>query len=259
MTRTADVLQGIWADPWFLAVSPSAKVLYLWGITTTHGNLAGLFVAGDRIIQAETGLDERAFASALQELKGKIHYRQDTGTMWVVGKAKHVRMKTPQVAKSVAKAVKLCPSPDIQQAFLARYGKQAWLRRALIDLGLDTDTEIAFPLPEPKPATELTDDEQQLVDSLLRAFNVEANGIYSASKWSDRIVACLRAHPDLTEKDHLRVVRNVFRKPWWTGAPTPGVIWGNLAQFEKCVAEARKHAASPVTVSYDDATEVLAQ
>lgn len=254
MAKTADILQAIWTEPWFLARPPQSKVLYLWAITCTHGNLAGLFVVDESVIRLETKLDERELAAALSDLRGKIHYRQDTGVMWVAGKTKYVRSKSPQIATSIARAVRFCPDREIRSAFLARYGGEAWLAKAFRDAGLETTGEpITVKEPAGMPAG-FTDDESRLVDSLLRAFNVEANGIYRADRWADQIVACLRAHPELSEADHLRVVRTAFSKPWWTGAPTPGVIWGNLAQFEKSVTEARSKADAP---TYEDKTEVI--
>lgn len=110
------------------------------------------------------------------------------------------------------------------------------------------------------PASDLdpppTDQEQHLTDSLLRAFNVEANGIYSLATWGDRIVACLRAHPDLSEIDHLRVVRTAFASQWWKRTDrsrhaTPGVIWGSLKQFEHCVGESRQQDTDQPEVDFD--------
>lgn len=267
MAKTADVQQSIWGDPWFLALSANAKVLYLWAITTTHGNLAGLFMVAEPMVCLETGLSDRDLAAALSELKGKILYRRDTGALWVRGKAKRIRSKTTQIAKSVAKAVRECPSPEIQGAFLAKYGNDAWLKPAFLELGLEAPaTEPALTVVDAPPPdlSGMTEDEQKLVDSLLRAFNVEANGVYKASTWSDRMVACLRAHPDLTESDHLRVVRTAFRTKWWRRTdpsrhPSPGVIWGSLEQFEKCVGEMLQQQSLPEPVSYEDATEVIAQ
>ena len=130
MGKTADVQQSIWADPWFQALSPDAKLLYLWAITTDHGNLAGLFVVGPPMIQFETGLTPSRFDKALVELQGKLIVKPESGVIWVVGRAKNVRSKTKQIAASIAKAVFDCPDESVRQAFLERYSYSKWLAEA---------------------------------------------------------------------------------------------------------------------------------
>lgn len=252
MAQTADLRQSIWTEPWFLALNPNAKVLYLWAISTRHGNLAGLFTVARQVIQVETGLNHSALKQAFADCGGKLFYDPDTGAMWVRGRVKNIRTKSRQIAKHVAACFRACPVPEFQRMFLDKYGHEKWLADAFAGLSPGEPT-VAAPVEQRGVFLDGTDEEQQLVDSLLRAFNVEANGIYRAETWGEKVVRCIRAHPELTEADHLRVVRTAFASRWWTGAATPGVIWGNLAQFEKCVAEARQ----PKKETYEDATEVI--
>lgn len=139
MAKTADVIQAIWGDPWFLALSVDAKCLYFWGITNEHGNLAGVYTVAAPMIQLETGLTPTRFAKALEELDGKFYYRAETGAVWVRGRAKRVRSKTSQIAKSIAKAVEECPEADFIAAFLHKYGQESWLSEAFSDLALSVD------------------------------------------------------------------------------------------------------------------------
>lgn len=145
MARTADVHQSIWSDPWFVDLPPDGKLLYLWAITTDHGNLAGLFTVSPRMISFETGLTRSRLAKALESLRGKLAYRESSGALWVVGRAKRVRSKTEQIAKSIARAVEECPEPDLQAAFVTKYGESAWLRGPLGDLALEREKS------EPQP------------------------------------------------------------------------------------------------------------
>lgn len=139
MAKTADVQQAIWSDPWFLDLSPEGKLLYFWSITTAHGNLAGLFTVGRQMIQFETGLSPARFEKAVRDCNPKLYYRADSGVMWVVGRAKNVRSKTTQIAKSIARTVEECPEKDFQQAFLAKYGSEKWLLDAFSDSALEVD------------------------------------------------------------------------------------------------------------------------
>ena len=145
MGKTADVQQAIWADPWFQALPPDAKLLYLWAITTDHGNLASLFTVALPMIQVETGLTPQRLSNALDQLDGKLAYRRESGALWVVGRAKRVRSKTAQIAKSIAKAVSECPEPEFQAAFMAKYGTSQWLSPFLSDLALQADSSEPHP------------------------------------------------------------------------------------------------------------------
>lgn len=143
MAKTADLQQSVWTDPWFLNLTTDSKCLYLWAVTTQHGNLAGLFTVAAPVIQLETGLTPARFDAALEALEGKLDYFPESGAMWIRGKAKYTRSKTTQIARSIAKAVEACPEPVLQQAFLEKYGASAWLQANLEDLALQADN------PEP--------------------------------------------------------------------------------------------------------------
>jgi len=136
VAKTADVIQAIWGDPWFLALSVDSKCLYLWAITNEHGNLAGVFTVAAPMIHLETGLTPARFRAALEGCEGKLFYREQTGAMWVRGRAKRVRSKTAQIAKSIIKAVEECPEDDFKSAFVQKYGSEKWLSEAFQDSAL---------------------------------------------------------------------------------------------------------------------------
>jgi len=136
MAKTADVIQSIWGDPWFLRMSVDGKCLYLWAITNEHGNLAGLYTVAAPMIQLETGLTPARFKAALEDCGDKLFYREETGAVWVKGRAKRVRSKTSQIAKSIIKAVEECPEDDFKAAFVQKYGSERWLSNAFEDSAL---------------------------------------------------------------------------------------------------------------------------
>ncbi len=137
MAKTADVLKSIWADPWFLALPPDGKLLFLWGITNEHSNMAGLYVVAEETILHETKLTPQRFKKALEVVHPKMGYRPESGTVCVPSRPKHARMKTDQIRTSILQAVENCPHPEIQSHYVARYRTNRWLGDHLVDLALE--------------------------------------------------------------------------------------------------------------------------
>lgn len=265
MSKTADVLQAIWTDPWFLDLPTDAKCLYLWAITTDHGNQAGLFVIGRRVIEFETGMTAKRLDAALAETSGKLAYDEATGALWVVGKAKRVRAKTEQIAKSIRKAVVDCPLPTLAGEFVNKYGDHPWLKDHLADLPRSRqDSEILRTSPEPQPTScevaglgqGLKEEQhgpsrprakvarfngkpvppvrQALAEHVLADFNAQVGTSFGAwtadSHASDsltRIIGALTRWPDELTADYChRLIAATLREQWWDGPATVGVVFG---------------------------------
>lgn len=146
MAKTADVLQAIWADPWFVALPPDGKLIFLWGITNEHSNLAGLYVVAEETIRHETKFTASRLTKALEDVHPKMGYRPETGTVCIPSRPKHVRSKTRNIARSIAMAIRDCQHPEIANFYLRKYENNAWLAPAFeeYDLALQSD------LPEPR-------------------------------------------------------------------------------------------------------------
>lgn len=84
-----------------------------------------------------------------------------------------------------------------------------------------------------------TDDELRIVFSLITAFGTMAQQRFNPDNWTDKVVACLRANPDLTEKDHLAIIRANFANPWWKNQPTPSVLYSRPSTFDAAIAKWR--------------------
>lgn len=107
--------------------------------------------------------------------------------------------------------------------------------------------------PGSPPATE---QEQVLVRRLVQAFNARAATTYSPTAYGEQVLACVRAHPELSEEDHLQLVPAAFRVSWWKPRePSPAVIWGNLRLFDRTLHESRRQDSGQP--SYDDSAEVI--
>ncbi|MBN8866009.1 MAG: hypothetical protein J0H98_00500 [Solirubrobacterales bacterium] len=84
-----------------------------------------------------------------------------------------------------------------------------------------------------------TDEERALTFTLIGAFASLAQQRFNPDNWIDRVVPCLRSNPDLTEADHLAIIRFNLENPWWTDSPTPAVLYSEPATFEGAVAKWR--------------------
>ncbi len=82
----------------------------------------------------------------------------------------------------------------------------------------------------------ITDEEHRLAFTLITAFGQLAQQRFTPENWIEQVVPCLRAHPELTETDHLAIVRSTLAAPWWEGAPTPSVVYSKVSTFERALA-----------------------
>lgn len=89
--------------------------------------------------------------------------------------------------------------------------------------------------PEKVDRRVVTDSEFALAIATLVEFNRQAGTRYASKDFVAKIVMRHREHPSLDTTDHARVIAAALRDPWWSGPPSPSVVYGNAALFEKCV------------------------
>ncbi len=142
MAKTADVLQAIWADPWFLRLTPDGKLLFLWGITNEHANFAGLYVVAEETIRHETKFSTSRLTKALEDVHPKMGYRPETGTVCIPSRPKYVRTKNRPAGLSVAYAIRDCLHPEITEFYLRKYAANAWLGPIFDELALQAENSI---------------------------------------------------------------------------------------------------------------------
>jgi hypothetical protein len=90
----------------------------------------------------------------------------------------------------------------------------------------------------------VNEDEQAMSQAILDEFNRQAGTRYSIAtdKWQRMIVARMRKHPDLSLEAYSGVIEALVQGPrWWDASdegvpPTPNLIFGNDAQFERCLS-----------------------
>lgn len=87
----------------------------------------------------------------------------------------------------------------------------------------------------------VTQAELALATDVLAAFNEVAGTSYTIDSHFRGIVGRIRQRPDLTAEQHQAAIASAFADPWWGQShPSPAVIYGNGAIFEKTVEETRK-------------------
>lgn len=87
--------------------------------------------------------------------------------------------------------------------------------------------------------------EGRLAADVMRAWNELTGQELRAKSWLAKIVMRIREYPEATLDDHRYLIERNLANPWWSGPPTPSVIYGSDAQFERSVMYARHHEDEP--------------
>lgn len=89
----------------------------------------------------------------------------------------------------------------------------------------------------------VTDDEFDLAAAVVSLFNSSAGTELTTDPHLTPIIGRIRERPKLTAEQHGKIVEAVFAgEHWWTGPPTPKIIYGNAAIFEQSIELARDRA-----------------
>lgn len=88
----------------------------------------------------------------------------------------------------------------------------------------------------------VTSEEATRAGLILHVWNRETGQRLRAKEWLGKIIMRLREYPEATPSDHEFIIRCALAKPWWRGDPSPSVVYGNGAQFERALTEARSAA-----------------
>jgi hypothetical protein len=98
----------------------------------------------------------------------------------------------------------------------------------------------------PSDLQEITDDEHALAAAVVVAFNSSADTALSVDAHLTPIAARIREHPGLTFNDHRAAIEAVFAgEHWWSGPPSPRIIYGKANLFEQALEAAKAEKRKP--------------
>lgn len=80
--------------------------------------------------------------------------------------------------------------------------------------------------------------EADLAVAVLAAWNAQTGQRNTSREWLEKILRRIREHPDLDLDAHAALIADALAHPWWKDAPSPSVVYGNGAIFEKAIASA---------------------
>jgi len=92
----------------------------------------------------------------------------------------------------------------------------------------------------------VTEAELELAAVVVSQFNSLAGTELSVDAHLTPIVGRIREKPKYTQVHHRKIIEAVFAgEHWWTGPPTPKIIYGNAAVWEQSIELARAKAKKP--------------
>jgi len=144
MSRREDVETAIWSDPDFEELSLEASALYLWSFTNPRCGMAGIYKVGRRAM-TESKVSPDRLEAVLAELAAAGFAYYEDGVLWVRSRVKHLRTRTEQIAKSIAKDIDRLPAEHpLRRRFLITYADQPWLRDYLRPLVTVPGTSVTL-------------------------------------------------------------------------------------------------------------------
>ena len=105
----------IWEDKWFFSLKEREKLVYLYLITSSHTNSAGIINVPFELISLEIGLSLKQLTDSLNKLKEKILITND-GIIYIKNFAKYQLGNSSEKFKTaIASALKELPSKTLQE------------------------------------------------------------------------------------------------------------------------------------------------
>jgi len=84
--------------------------------------------------------------------------------------------------------------------------------------------------------------ELELAHDVLETWNRLTDQRLSATSWVRMVLKRVDENPELGLDDHERVIEAALADPWWRGRPSPNVVYGSDAQFERSLLAAEAYA-----------------
>jgi hypothetical protein len=212
------ITQEVWDDP---SITGNAKLVMLKLADNADTETRFAF-PGTAYISEKTGVSERHVKRILAEMveMGKLAVHRDGGGR---GK-KTIYVVLPQV-ETVTETV----TPQQKNGDgLVRAGENPGTVS-----GTGNGTTPSAPLKvNRRPVTPA---ELHLAEEVVAAFNVIAGTRFTLAAHLVPVVGRIREHPELTLAEHRAIIERQFAAPWWSDTPSPEVIYGKAATFERAM------------------------
>lgn len=121
------------------------------------------------------------------------------------------------------------------------------------------ETDVARVQVREVDGIKVSDEEHRLTFILIQAIAVEAQQKFTPESWIQSVVPCLRVHPELSESDHLAIIRANCREPWWDHSLTPSMFYSKVSTFENALARWRGGGPVKRTGTGRDRAEEIAE
>ena len=109
MSWNAKINSDFWIDSYTAELDPIEKVLFVYLLTSPHGNISGIYQIPLRNIATDTGIEKEMVIKILARFQkdGKVLYKD--GWVCLKNRIKFNKMTNPSINAGVAHRIKNCP------------------------------------------------------------------------------------------------------------------------------------------------------
>jgi len=109
MSWNAQINSDFWIDEYTANLDPIEKTLFIYLLTSPHGNISGIYQIPVRNIATDTGIEKEMVIKILGRFQkdGKVLYRD--GWVCIKNRIKWNKMSNPSISAGVATRIKNCP------------------------------------------------------------------------------------------------------------------------------------------------------
>lgn len=225
---------------WLIESKVSDRALRLYALLSGMRDYGtDMATVGRKLLASKLGCSDDTLDRAKAELEKAQAITVERGTT-----------EDGQIARNIYTIHRVSPGSRngaVRVAAPVRVGVAGAARLPLMDESSSSSSEgskSAKPtarLPKTAGGTKVTEVEHDLVDAILAAFN-RAAGVakgrqvsFAGKEWREKIIRRVREHSDVTLEQHVEIIDQQFHRPWWKGDPTPSVIYGNGAVFDRAL------------------------
>ena len=142
MSWNAQINSDFWIDSYTAELDPIEKVLFVYLLTSPHGNISGIYQIPLRNIATDTGIEKEMVIKILARFQkdGKVLYKD--GWVCLKNRIKFNKMDNTSIKKGVEKRIKNCPDFINEFLNLPITNDTLYTPCVFLDKDIDKDIEI---------------------------------------------------------------------------------------------------------------------